>query len=130
MRERFYKLMRGRYGSDQFNKFLLIIMMICLVLSFIAGEVFYLVGLILMLYVYYRMFSRNIYKRSTENQAYLRMQDKVAGFFRGKTNMNFGNKTHHIYLCPTCKQKIRVPKGKGRIAIRCPKCGNEFIKKT
>lgn len=138
MRERFYRFMRGRYGTDQLNRFLMVVMMICLALSFFAGNIFYMVGLLLLVYVYFRMFSRNIYKRSAENQAYLRLRDRVIGFFRGgkgfgygaNTSRTFKDKTHRIYHCPTCKQKIRVPKGKGRIAIRCPKCGNEFVKRT
>jgi predicted RNA-binding Zn-ribbon protein involved in translation (DUF1610 family) len=138
MRERLYRFMQGRYGNDQFNKFLMVVMMICLVLSFFVGNAFYMVGLLLLIYVYFRMFSRNIYKRSAENQAYLRLRDRVTGFFRGKksygyganTNRTFKDKTHRIFICSACKQKIRVPKGKGRIAIRCPKCGNEFVKRT
>lgn len=130
--------MQGRYGNDQLNRFIMVIMMICLVLSFFAGNVFYIIGVLLLLYLYYRMFSRNIYRRSAENQVYLRLRDRVLGVFRSKKGFPYGNHTnpsnrdnsHRIYSCPSCRQKIRVPKGKGRIAIRCPKCGNEFIKRT
>ena len=128
MRERFNRFMQGRYGNDQLNRFLMIVMMICLALSFLAGNVFYIIGLFLLVYVYIRMFSRNIYKRAAENGTYLKLQDKIRYFFMGRKHMMFQRKTHHIYTCPSCKQKIRIPKGKGKIAVRCPKCGTEFIK--
>ena len=57
MRERFNRFMQGRYGNDQLNRFLMIVMMICLALSFLAGNVFYIIGLFLLVYVYIRMFS-------------------------------------------------------------------------
>ena len=83
-----------------------------------------------MIYSYYRMFSRQTYKRALENQKFLQHTSKIRGFFAKQKYMVAQRKTHHIYKCPNCKQKIRVPKGKGKIEIRCPKCQTTFIKKS
>lgn len=130
MREKLNRFMQGRYGNDRLNQFLMIAALVCIVLSFIWGGVFDLIALLLMIYAYYRMLSRNMYQRAAENQWYLRKEQKVKGFFGKQKNVFQQRKTHHIYKCPNCKQKIRVPKGKGRIAIRCQKCGTEFIRRS
>ena len=65
-----------------------------------------------------------------ENQKFLQHTSKIRGFFAKQKYMATQHKTHHIYKCPNCKQKIRVPKGKGKIEIRCPKCQTTFIKKS
>ncbi|MCR4675383.1 MAG: hypothetical protein K5675_10245 [Lachnospiraceae bacterium] len=39
-------------------------------------------------------------------------------------------KIYKFYTCSSCGQKVRVPKGKGKIEITCPKCKNTFIKRT
>ena len=83
-----------------------------------------------MIYAYFRMFSKNIAKRSAENQWYLQKELKVKGFFQKKKRKLQSRKQYHIYKCPNCKQKIRVPRGRGKIAITCRKCGNEFIRKS
>ena len=62
-----------------------------------------------MIYVYFRMFSKNIAKRSAENQWYLQKELKVKGFFQKKKRELQSRKQYHIYKCPNCKQKIRVP---------------------
>ena len=130
MREKFSQFMRGRYGNDQFNQFLMIIALVCLVLSFFGPDVFYLLALLFMIYAYYRMFSRKIYQRAGENQWYLQKSMKVRNWINGQRKIFAQRKTHHIYKCPNCKQKIRVPKGRGKIEIRCRKCGTKFIKKS
>lgn len=79
---------------------------------------------------YFRMFSRNIYKRSSENQWYLSKTYRLRTFFLRQKNLMQQRKTHHIYRCPVCRQKIRIPRGKGRIEIRCPKCNATFIKRS
>mgnify|MGYP000444185619 CR=1 FL=1 len=94
------------------------------------GSVLSLLCWALLIYTYFRMFSRQTYKRACENQAYLAKTAKVRHFFASQKSIMAQRKTHHIYKCPTCKQKIRVPKGKGRIEIRCPKCNTTFIKKS
>ncbi len=130
MREKFYRFMMGRYGSDRFNRFLLIVALVLVVLSMFGIPLLNTLGLICMGYAYFRMFSRNIYKRREENAKYLKYEYKVRQKFAAvKRDMN-QRKTHHIYRCPSCKQKIRVPRGRGRIEIRCPKCSQTFIKRS
>ena len=122
--------MWGRYGNDKLNQMLMIVAMVCLVLSMIFRGPFYLLAVAAMIYVYFRMFSRNIPKRSAENQWYLAKTRKLRDAV-GKTKRELGQlKQYHIYKCPKCRQKIRVPRGRGRIAITCRKCGTEFVKKS
>ncbi len=130
MREKLVRFMQGRYGVDQFNRFLMILAMILMVFSIFGADVCYVLAIAVMIYAYYRMFSKQIYKRSGENQKYLQYEWKVKGWFGKKKSEIHQRKTHHIYKCPNCKQKIRVPKGRGRIAITCRKCHHEFIKKS
>lgn len=130
MKEKLYRFMQGRYGNDQFNQFLLIASVISIVLSFFGSSVFYPVALVILGYTYFRMFSKNTYKRSEENRKYLQATAKLRLRIQKWKNEMQQRKTHHIYKCPSCKQKIRVPKGKGRIEIKCPKCQNRFIKKS
>lgn len=130
MKEKFYRFMQGRYGSDQLSRFLMFLVMVCLVFSLFGLRFFYVIGIALLIYSYFRIFSKNLYKRRAENTAYLqceyKLRQKTATWRRDMQQ----RKTHHIYRCPSCKQKIRVPRGKGRIEIRCPKCNQTFIKKS
>lgn len=130
MRERFYRFMQGRYGNDQFGRFLLVVTLIFMVISIVGPDIFYLLAMGLLIYSYFRMFSKNIYARRAENEWYLRKQAKVRGFFASQQKDFVQRKTHHIYRCPNCRQKIRIPRGHGRVEIRCPKCSTRFIKKS
>ena len=131
LKDRFIRFMYGRYGVDSFGKFTiwgsLILMLIAGwthrgILSWLAWA-----GII---YSYFRMFSKNISKRYAENQKYLKMTAGIRRKLASWKSQLAQRKIYHIYRCPGCKQKIRVPKGKGKIAIRCPKCQTEFIKKS
>mgnify|MGYP000175811789 FL=1 len=95
-----------------------------------TGAILNTVGLAAIIYTYFRMLSRNIQKRYAENQKYLSMTAKIRQWFRKEKNMMEQRKTHHIYTCPSCGQKIRIPRGKGKIEIDCPKCHTKFIKKS
>ena len=122
--------MSGRYGMDQLNRFLLALAMILLMISLFGPDLCYTLSVVVMVYAYYRMFSKQTYKRADENRKYLTYEWKVKGWFGKKKREWNQRKTHHIYKCPNCKQKIRVPRGRGRIAITCRKSGNEFVKKS
>lgn len=99
-------------------------------LLFLVLRIFYVLALALLVYAYYRMFSKDLSKRSAENQWYLKKEMKVRGWWQRKKKAIAGRKEYKIYKCPKCGQKIRVPRHKGKIAIRCRKCGEEFIRKT
>ena len=74
--------------------------------------------------------SRNISKRYEENQKFLQLRDKFLGRFSNISSNLSQFKDYHIYKCPRCNQKIRIPRGKGHIMVRCPRCGYEFHKKS
>ena len=131
MREKLMRFMQGRNGMDELGQALNIGVLVFLVLSIFTGwSVFYILGLGLMIYMYFRIFSKNWTKRSAENQWYLRKSYAVRTWFDKKKKMWQLKKTHKIFKCPTCKQKIKVPKGKGKIEIRCTKCDTKFIKRS
>lgn len=129
MKEKFLRFMYGRYGIDTFGRFLLGSALVCYLLyMFIGKNPLYLLALILLCYSYFRIFSKNIYKRSSENQLFLKKTAGIRRVWASKKYQFQQMRAFHIYKCPTCKQKIRIPRGKGRIEIRCPKCNSTFIK--
>lgn len=129
MRQKLQQFMAGRYGVDSFSKFLMgVALVLCVLEIFIDSVMLNSWFILLVLYVYFRMFSRNYNKRYQENMKYLQIKNKVIAKFNSEKSLMKQRKTHHIYKCPTCSQKIRIPKGKGRICITCPKCKTEFTK--
>lgn len=131
LKEKVQQFMYGRYGADGLGKFLLVTAIVFMFLSILSPLSFlYPVSLILLVWCYFRMFSKNIQKRYQENCVYYKYVNKVKDFFKREKSYMKQRKTHHIYRCPNCKQKIRIPKGKGKVAIRCSRCGNEFIKNS
>ena len=83
-----------------------------------------------MAYEYYRMMSRRIEQRYAENQKYLNGRYRLVVYWNREWEHFKQRRDYRFYRCPSCKQKVRVPKGKGRICITCPKCKEEFIKKS
>ena len=129
MREKLQRFMIGRYGVDAFGRFLLGAVVVLWAINLFANsKILYSWALLLMVYAYFRMFSRNTTKRYQENVKFLQIKNKLVARFKSEKSQLKQRKTHHIYRCPTCKQKIRIPRGKGRICITCPKCKTEFTK--
>ena len=130
-REKMQQFMYGRYGNDQLSRVYLGITLVLLVLSlFTRWTIFYIAGIVLLVYCYYRMFSKNIAKMSAQNQKYLNWRYGLAvKRQKAKTHME-QRKIYRFYACPQCKQKVRVPKGRGKICITCPKCKMEFVRKS
>ena len=137
MKEKFTKFMQGRYGVDSLAKFTMGAALVCIVLAMFLGlkwpslgSVLDTLGLVSIIYTYFRILSRNIQKRYEENQKYLDSTYKLRVRFAKEKNLMAQRKTNHIYTCPGCGQKIRIPRGKGKIEIDCPKCHTKFIKRS
>ena len=116
------RFMQGRYGQDRLNVTILWISVALAVLSMflpgLSGLTVTLVAYTLMGIAIFRALSHNTYKRYRENRWFLMQLDRIK------------DREHKYYACPKCRQSVRVPKGKGKIAITCPKCKEKFIKKT
>ena len=131
MREKFRQFMIGRYGTDGLNQFLSFASIVMLLLSLLTRfSLFTWVGAVLLVLCYYRSLSRNISKRTDENYRYYAIKDRVDSKFRGLKEQWTNRRVYHYYRCPQCHQKLRVPRGRGRIQISCPRCGTQFIKKS
>lgn len=130
-KERMAKFMYGRYGIDQLSRMINYVCFALLVITLFTKNGFiYILALAGIIYSYYRAFSRNISRRYGENQAYLKLKYDVLRKFNNYKLRIKDQKTHRIFKCPSCSQKIRVPRGKGRISIKCPKCRIEFTRKS
>ena len=125
------QFMQGRYGADQMGQMLSAVSMVFLIISlFSRNQAWFLLAVIGIVYNYFRMFSKNISKRYAENQKYLTMTAGIRRKLASWKSQLAQRKIYHIYRCPGCKQKIRVPRGRGKIEIRCPKCNTRFVKKS
>ena len=126
--------MRGRYGTDEFNKFLIAITLILIILDlFVRMRWVDILTVLLLIYIYARMFSRNYNARYMENQRFLAFASKFrkgngGGGFSGFSKQR--DSSHKILRCPGCGQQLRVPKGAGTIMIKCPNCNAQFQKKV
>ena len=123
--------MYGRYGHDELSQFLSMTALACMIAGLFGFPGFFCgLGTVLCLAALFRTYSKNIAKRQRERQAYLRMVDPLRSWSNLQKRKFSDRKTHRYYKCSQCKTALRVPRGKGKIKIRCPKCGAEIVKKT
>lgn len=134
MKERIVKFMAGRYGNDQLGRALLILDVILLLLASIfsktLGGLFTPLAVALLVFIYYRMLSKNIYKRQEENGKYLRLKYKVTARLNVVRERWVQRKEYKFFTCPSCRATLRVPRGRGKIKIVCRKCGTSFVGKS
>ena len=115
--------MMGRYGTDKLNMVILggglIASLVSMFIHFAPVNLLLTtVSYALMGWAIFRTLSRNTYKRYQENRKYLMFMQRLK------------DRDHRYFDCPRCRQQVRVPRGKGKIAISCPKCKEKFIRKT
>ncbi len=136
------RFFQGRCGIDAIGKctsWFAIIMLLCTMIFHF--NTFYILALVALIYSYWRMMSKNVAKRYQENQRFLMHTERIRFFFKGIRNKikkffskakydSDQRKIYAIFRCPSCNQKLRAPKGRGRIEVTCRNCHTTFIKKV
>ena len=134
MREKLMRFMVGRNGNDQLNLFLYAVDAVLLITATLVrgqvGRILYAAVLVLLGYIYFRMFSRNLTKRREENGKYLRLRYSILAGLKLRREKWVQRKDYKFFTCPSCKTMLRVPRGHGKIKIVCRKCGNTFTGKS
>jgi hypothetical protein len=131
MRNRLQQFFYGRNGLDQLGIAVLILALLVLIITRITGIAFLaFLYLGLILYALFRAMSQNIHNRRRENARFQSILKAVADPFKLRVRMFRERKTHRYLRCPRCTRWLRVPKGKGRIAITCARCHESFIRKV
>ncbi len=125
------KFMMGRYGSDQLS---IVLIIFSVMLTFIAGLISFpllaSISYVPLGICFFRMLSKDIAKRRMENYKFSILISPVYSWFRKTKKHAKDYKTHTYFKCPTCKVDLRLPKGKGKITITCPKCNTDFSRRT
>lgn len=151
-RNRLYNFMQGRNGVDALAKFSnrlsLVLLLIAIVFTYLSAVflshgsmtaavvfrvlyfVFYGIGLLLLIYWCFRVFSKNVAKRQKENTQYLYQMQKIRRSFASLKQQWKDRKTYRYFKCPKCRQRMRAPRGKGKIRVTCSSCKNVFLTKT
>ena len=134
-KEKIARFMAGRYGNDNFARFLLVAAIFLIILSSLAkgtllGLFFWILAIAALVYCYWRMLSRNSYKRSRENVWYLQKKNAFLRWFRSVKERWQQRREYKFFRCPGCRTLLRVPKGKGKIILTCRKCGHRFERKS
>ncbi len=135
MKEKFIRFMYGRNGVDELARFESFLIWIPILLSIfirvpIVQSFFSLLTVVLIVHLYFRVFSKNVSKRYEENQKFRNFRYNMA---IKKNNFKKRREQKAIYKyfkCPMCKQQVRVPRGHGKIIITCPKCREEFARRS
>lgn len=141
-----FNFMQGRYGFDQFGRAITVCVAVVWIIGVIFGifsnlfgfwaaaisAVFNWIGLLMMAFMLFRVFSKNHEKRRAENEWYLRKTSKNSQTQRDISSKRGSQATReetgYKYLsCQFCGKQMRVPAGKGKIAVKCPSCGEKTI---
>ena len=129
--QKLQQFMVGRYGNDEFTLFLSIAGLILgLLANFKYLGFLYYIGAILIFFGLFRSLSKNYNARRKELNWYLLWSAKPKAEIKLLINRIQERETHKYFKCKNCKAVLRVPKGRGKIEITCPKCKAKVIKKT
>ena len=128
--------MQGRNGVDQFSRFTMGVALVAIVLTLFTGTrnglgaFLDILGMAALVYTYYRIFSKNISKRYAENQKFLNARYEWTVKAERRKKRFAQRKQYKFFKCPMCKQEVRVPRGHGKICITCPKCREQFVRRS
>ena len=137
MKEKISRIFAGRQGMDEFSKALFWLGLVCLLLSVLTANIlkgvfsliFNWLGLMMLIFSFVRAFSRRLGQREAENNAYLALRQKQRYSRQTAKERRTQRKDFCFFKCPGCGTMLRVPRGKGKIHIKC-KCGYTLYRKT
>ncbi|MDO5717842.1 MAG: hypothetical protein Q4P34_02565 [Tissierellia bacterium] len=137
LKYKFSEFMIGRYGLDKFGRRLQLFFFISLIISFLlklnnkGGALFFEIAtLLIIIFLYYRIFSKDIFKMRKQQEDYFRFERKITIPIIKLKRKIFGTKSNIYISCPYCKDELRLPRGKGKLKVTCPKCKKIFIRRT
>ena len=138
MKQKLMQFMYGRNGVDHFSRFLIYLVLALIILRLLigglaggaVGALLWYVSIALLVYAYFRIFSKNLSKRRAENAKYFQYRTKVVNGFQNWRERRSQSKDYCFFRCPSCKAMLRVPRGKGKVRVTCRKCGTAFERKT
>lgn len=123
----FGRMFIGRNGPDHLSLGLFIL---ALALSLVPVTIVFFISLAVFAISVFRMFSRNVQQRRKENLMFLRLVNKPKMWYYNLKAERTQSRLYKIFRCSQCGQKLRVPRGKGKVSIKCSKCGSRLIKNT
>ena len=127
LKNKILRFFSGRYGLDSFGYFLLIVYAVLCILNAIFGFLpLQVLTVLIAFYSFWRMFSRNYYKRSAENRKFQNIRFKIKTEIKLFFDKIRYSKTSRCRKCKHCKAIIKLPNKKGKHTVRCPKCSNLF----
>lgn len=128
LRDKFRRFMVGRYGMDELNRFLSAVILFFIVLNLFARQkILFWMEVLCLILIYGRMFSRNTGQRFRENQTYLHFRFYGEEWVRKFIPRMKEKRRYKIFKCPRCGQRLRIPRGHGKIQVHCRNCGHDFM---
>ena len=128
LKNKLYQYMQGRYGVDELYRFLFIVYIISFIINIFLKNIYLeYFGLLLVIFIFYRVLSKNIKQRAKENKIYLKIKNS---FTKPIINIKqtISDKEHIYKKCPKCKTtlKLPIPYKKGIKHTKCPKCNKRL----
>lgn len=124
------RMLYGRYGVDLLGRVLVIAAFVLCIVSIFTSQWVYIASFMFLGVAYFRIFSKNITARRQENERFMNATAGIRRLFSKNKQSSYERRNYKIFKCPKCKQKLRLPRHRGKIEIRCRKCGCTFIRRT
>lgn len=136
------RFMTGRHGGDQFSLALFVLYCVLMLFSSVFwSRLLLLLSIAALAFCIFRMMSRNRERRWKENAWFVGWWNPFWHWMRGlhsrfRAEQDYATlkardrSVYRYFRCPKCGNKLRVPKGKGKIVITCPVCRTDFTRKT
>ena len=123
--------LRGRNGADSIVRAVgyLALILIVIDLIFRLGWVVW-IALALLIYAWWRVASKKLDARRSEDERFRKLLGPAAAWLGSPVEAMAEAKDYKHLRCPSCSQRVRVPRGKGRVRVTCPRCKEKFEAKS